>query len=113
MDIVFPLTETAQPIVVEMEERPAQAKKNKVSSKIPWNILVVSWKKNKRRQFRKCNAKYAKCHKKRDFRMNMSMLMKEIEKTCDYEKLKGHRRHYFKVRFCFIGQQNMSNHIPP
>ena len=84
--------------MVEMNEVPAK-KKVKQSNYTPFNILVVPWKKNKRLQFRKSNARYAKLHKQTNFKQIIMSVVGEVQKTSDRETLKNAHRHLWRVSF--------------
>ena len=81
-----------------MNEVPAR-KKVKQRNYTPFNIVVVPWKKNKRLQLRKSNARYAKLHKKPNFQQIILSVVGQVQKTSDRERLKIAHRHYCQVSF--------------
>ena len=93
---VFPATTTEVNENIELAVLPTNGTKKK-SDGIPWNILVVPWKRNRKLQMRKCKAKYAKCHEDENFQKNILLRIEAIYKTSDYEMLKMHIRHYYNV----------------
>ena len=91
---------TTTEVNIEMGVRPRNRTKKK-SDGIPWNILVVPWKRNKKLQMRKCKAKYAKCHEDENFQKNILLRMELLQKTSDYKMLKMHNNHVYNVSFDF------------
>ena len=81
---------------IELAVQPSNRTKKK-SDGIPWNILVVPWKRNRKLQMRKCKAKYAKCHEDENFQKNILLRIEAIYKTSDYEMLKMNIRHIFNL----------------